>query len=112
MKISSKVITFTIFLSGSLSFSGIDIVDSEINRSKTPERIDTAMYDRNLRNIACAASAGKNQAGDHDIKTGVSIDKSDDSGTQEDGCVTLLRKVSVVAMAILLVWYIRKRIRL
>jgi hypothetical protein len=112
LKSFNKVITFTALLSMFLFFYGVNISHFNTSILKISEIIDTGRYDWHVWSIACAASEGKNPAGDDEINRGASSDQSDDSGIQEEGFITLLRIVSVAAMSMLLIWYIRKRMRL
>lgn len=112
MRLFNKVITFTVLLSIFHSFCGVGIFHFDRVRSKNSEIIVTNMYDWNIRSIACAASEEKNPARDYGVNQGVRNDQSGDSGIKEAGFITLTRILSVVAMCILLAWYIRKKMRL
>ena len=101
MKSFKKVITFTALLSILLFFCGAGI-----------PHFDTGIFDWNVRGIACAVPEGKISAGNYGVNKGVRNDQSDDPGIKEAGFITLLRIVSVVAMCIVLAWYIRKRMKL
>ncbi|MBW2599539.1 MAG: hypothetical protein JRC60_05555 [Deltaproteobacteria bacterium] len=101
MKSFKKVITFTALLSILLFFCDAGV-----------SHFDTGIFDWSVRSIACAAPEGNIPAGDYGVNKGVRNDQSDDSGIKKAGFITLLRILSVVAMCILLAWYIRKRMRL
>ncbi len=112
MKPFKRVRTFIVILSFFLFFCGAGLFHFDTVRSKTPEIIDAGNFDWNVRGIAYAAPEEKIPAGDYGANKGVRNDQSDDSRIQNAGFVTLVRILSVIAMSIFLVWYIRRKLRL